>query len=495
MKRSGQSILSDIRLANFKKEPLRDRLALLLELDKYKKDISRIARDHLPNDIAEHAKVRLPEMSKIVNKISTENGKDYADSIKELSELCAEFRKYYRHSAEVLLKIRRLVEETEKETINRRPVTELVKTKLDQLFAGAQQDWQEIYPQAITQTVGDIDLYLAELRHVSSLKDFRSPDFLKVLENPDAFCFGTTRSWNQFVYENGNALNNYPPSLLLTESILTLLSKDTTGLASVPEFVLMKSNRQYYEETRLRSGRIRNQILQFRRNYKVTDPYIDTINKKITDIADSATSHRQAMLALLYLLEQIADEKSESPCLRLHITGTLLNDVILSHRDFLYCTVSWRYRSHTFLTMFNDTRCSNQKCTRCKEAEKLLAEFPINSLRRAAQTLSATLLPEPSGELRNRNLMVEYVWVGWADRDEPIRPEVIIRIKQENIPKTNFESALYAKLPDIDVMSVVGNLTENQAGIVPANHKYFYHQGKYIERRPHRQKIANTDFQ
>jgi hypothetical protein len=95
--------------------------------------------------------------------------------------------------------------------------------------------------------------------------------------------------------------------------------------------------------------------------------------------------------------------------------------------------------------------------------------YITSMLRSAAQRLPATMLPEPPRELSRRQLAVEYVWVGWADRNEGNPPEVIIRIKQENIPKTNFESALYATLPGAEVMSVIGDLANNQAGIVPVD--------------------------
>jgi len=268
-------------------------------------------------------------------------------------------------------------------------------------------------------------------------------------------------------------------SVAVIENILTLLNKDTVGLASVPEVVLMRAHRKYYEETAVRGKKLRNYMLQFRHSYRINDLFINSINKKITDIADSATSVRQAILALLNLLEEIARDKSEPPCLRLYVVGTLVNDLItpndwgVTHRDNLHLTVSWRSRYVSLFSMIapGDARCRNQTCSHYTEAEKLLAELPIDRLRSSAQRLPATLQVDPPRELSSRNLAVEYVWVGWADRSEANPPEVVIRIKQENIPKTNFESALYAKLPDTEVMSVIGDLTENKAGIVPANKK------------------------
>jgi len=380
--------------------------------------------------------------------------------------------------------------ETDAERINRRPITPIAQTRLDQLIDDVKKDWQEVYPQAITQTVGDLDLYLAELRHVSSLRDFRSPDFLRVLENPAAFCFETTRTWNQFVKENAADLDIHPPSLALAEKILALLDKDTTGLASVPEVVLMRANRSYYEETILRKGRLRDYLLQFRRSDRGNDPYLNLINQKITDIANTANSPRQAMLAFFDLLEQITRDGSEPPCFRLRLMGTLINSLVMSHRDFphrdyLLTTTSWRSRSANtlFVTIPDGTRCRNKTCEHHKAAATLLADLPIGMLRAAAQRLPSTMLPEPPRELSRRQLAVEYVWVGWADRSADNPPEVFIRIKQENIPKTNFGSALYATLPGAEVMSVIGDLAENRSGIVPVDKEIRCGTPVYVRRQ------------
>ena len=370
-------------------------------------------------------------------------------------------------------RISELAGEMEREHINSRPVTDVAKAKLDQLLVGVKGDWQEVYPLAITQTVGDLDQYLAELRHVSSLKDFRSPDFLKVLESPASFCFETTRTWNQFVKENASELDTHPPSLAVIEKIFTLINKNTVGLASVPEVVLMKANRKYYEETILYRQKIRSYMMQFRQSYRTKDPYFDSINKKIMDIADSVTSHQQATRALIDLIEQIVRDNSEPACLRLRVAGTLVNELGATHREYLFATTSWRsrYANTLFVTIPEAERCRNKTCSHHLEATKLLADLPMNMLRSTPLRQSTTPSPEPPKELSNRKMAVEYVWVGWVDHSEGNPQEAIIRIKQENIPKTDFVSALYAKLPDSDIMSVIGDLIENKAGIVPVNKK------------------------
>ena len=368
-------------------------------------------------------------------------------------------------------KINEFVEKTERETANRRPVTGKAMEALGKLLTDAKRDLHEVYPQAITQTVGDLDLYLSELQHVGLLKDFRSPDFMKVLENPDSFCFETTRSWNQFVRENSAALTVYPPSAAACNRILAMLNKDTVGLASVPEVDLMKQHKKYYEDTALRVKKLRDYMLRYRISHRIDSPYMNSINKKIIDIADSTTSLPQAMFALFDLLEQIANDKSEPACLRLQVAGALVNGLAVVHREYLHLTVSWRSRYGSLASMMNfgDSRCRNKTCPHHKEAEKLLAALPIGLLRSYVPRLAMVKLPEPPlapQALRDKNLVVEYVWVGWVDYREG---KPVVRIKQENIPKTNFESTLYAKLPDAEIMEGIGDLLKNETGIVPTD--------------------------
>lgn len=460
-------------------DDLRDELLDVNALDRAKKLIDRVA-------VADQTRFSELEIrcTTLVNNAKNHRSQKLLATIEllvsEHKQIIADnaLTPSHRHDAlkELLDRITETSRETEKESINRRPVTEATQKKLDQLLANVKNDCQEVYPQAITQTVGNLDLYLAELQHVSSLKDFRSPDFLKVLESPASFCFETTRSWNQFVKENAAKLDIYPPSVTVTEKILALLDRDAVGLASVPEMALMQANRPYYEETVVRGQKLRNDMLRFRLNNKFNNPYLDSINNKITDIADSATSPRQATLAFFDLLDQIARDKSEPACLRLFVTGTLVNNLVQTHQEYLYLTTSWRSRYGSFQLLTSIFDEDGKTCPHCKETAKLLAELPTNILRPIAQKLPADYQKLPAGqsvvppqELRDHKQAVEYVWVGWTDRSEENPQKVLIRIKQENLPKANFESALYATLPGAKVMAIVGDLTENKAGIVPAN--------------------------
>lgn len=84
MARQRNDILSDLRLANFNKEPLKHRLALLLELNEN------------DDDIVAHAGERLIEMHDAVQSIKEENIENHANIIKEL---VAEFKIYAAHPA------------------------------------------------------------------------------------------------------------------------------------------------------------------------------------------------------------------------------------------------------------------------------------------------------------------------------------------------------------------------------------------------------------
>ena len=94
MSRHRNDILSDLRLANFHREPLKYRLALLLKLTENQSDIDDLAK----SDIADHVRERLVEMDdeirKIKNDFSEANAEDHAAAIETLVE---EYRMCDKH--------------------------------------------------------------------------------------------------------------------------------------------------------------------------------------------------------------------------------------------------------------------------------------------------------------------------------------------------------------------------------------------------------------